>query len=69
MKITSKRRRPREQIRLEKELAEEKEANIAKRLQQMDDLERQMKSMQEQLAMHANLKSQVDDLFGEGKLR
>ena len=69
MKITSKRRRPKAQIALEKKMEEEREANIAKRLSQMEDLEKQMKLMQVELDQHADLKNQVEGMFSQGKLK
>jgi hypothetical protein len=69
MKITSKRRRPKAQIALEKKQEEEREANIAKRLAQMDELEKQMAKMQTEISEQSNYKQLVDDLFGEGMLK
>ena len=40
-------------------MEEEREANIAKRLAQMDDLEKQMNIMKEELVQHVNLKDQI----------
>ena len=69
MKITSKRRRPKAQIALEKKLEEEREANIAKRLAQMDELEKQMNIMKQQYDMDNAMKVQVNDMFTQGKLK
>ena len=69
MKITSKRRRPKAQIALEKKMEEEREANIAKRLAQMDELEKQMNIMKQQYDMDNAMKVQVNDMFTQGKLK
>ena len=69
MKITSKRRRPKAQIALEKKLEEEREANIAKSLAQMDDLEKQVQAMQVDHDEYEALKGQVQGMFTQGKLK
>ena len=68
MKVTSKRRRPKAQIALEKKQAEEREANIAKRLAQMDELEQQLQAVQVDLDQRKALEVQVQGLFNQGKM-
>ena len=46
MKVTSKRRRTKAQIQMDKQAAVEKEADITKQLGQLDDLKKQMMKMQ-----------------------
>lgn len=69
MKITSKRRRTRAQIELEKKEAAEREAMIAKKLGHLDELERKMGTMQAQLEDAANMNEQVQGMFSQGKLK
>ena len=69
MKVTSKRRRSRAQIALEKQEAIEKAAIIEKRLEQMDELEKKVKNMDQELQKADGGIKQLEQMFFEGQLK
>ena len=72
MKATAKRRRTKAEIKMDKLKAEQKEADIAKQLSDLDELKKQMLQMQQQLAQNQvdNTKiNQVQGLLEQGVLK
>ena len=69
MKMTSKRRRTRAEIERDKKETADKEILTVKRLSQLDELEKQMVLMQQQLTDAQSIHSRVNELFVQGKLK
>ena len=66
MKVTAKRRRTKEQVKEAKKMSSDAQAELARRLAQIQELEKAMTDLQQNLSNTESVRVQVQDLIDRG---
>lgn len=68
MKVTAKRRRTKEQVKEEKKMQKDVQAELARRLAQIQELEKANEDLQQNLNTTEDVRVQVQDLIDRGQI-
>ena len=68
MKVTAKRRRTKEQVKEDKRMQKDIQAELARRLSQIEELKKANDDLQQNLSTTEDVRVQVQDLIDRGQI-